>query len=225
MKRKFLAAMALAVSISAVPLTAYASATVSSSSSVNTQSQVQSESESAEVPATPESTATPTPTPDVSVTPEPSTTPEPTTTPGASEDENDQYADGWNQVTGEDGKTYWVFYDAGSSAVKKNSLFEDGQKTYLTDENGYLLTGEQQYTDEEGVVHTFYFSEDGEKPGENSEYGVRITGFAANGKYYGPELVTNQKFEADGDEYYAGEDGTISRDSFVTVDGIILLFR
>ena len=33
MKRKFLAAMALAVSISAVPLTAYASATVSSSSS------------------------------------------------------------------------------------------------------------------------------------------------------------------------------------------------
>ena len=224
MKRKFLAAMALAVSISAVPLTAYASATVSSSSSVNTQSQVQSESESAEVPATPESTATPTPTPDVSVTPEPSTTPEPTTTPGASEDENDQYADGWNQVTGEDGKTYWVFYDAGSSAVKKNSLFEDGQKTYLTDENGYLLTGEQQYTDEEGVVHTFYFSEDGEKPGENSEYGVRITGFAANGKYYGPELVTNQKFEADGDEYYAGEDGTISRDSFVTVDGIIYYF-
>ena len=224
MKRKFLAAMALAVSISAVPLTAYASATVSSSSSVNTQSQVQSESESAEVPATPESTATPTLTPDVSVTPEPSTTPEPTTTPGASEDENDQYADGWNQVTGEDGKTYWVFYDAGSSAVKKNSLFEDGQKTYLTDENGYLLTGEQQYTDEEGVVHTFYFSEDGEKPGENSEYGVRITGFAANGKYYGPELVTNQKFEADGDEYYAGEDGTISRDSFVTVDGIIYYF-
>ena len=45
MKRKVLAAMALAVTISAVPLTAYASATVSDSTSVNTESQVNSESQ------------------------------------------------------------------------------------------------------------------------------------------------------------------------------------
>lgn len=61
MKRKVLAAMALAVTISAVPLTAYASATVSDSTSVNTESQVNSESQDSV--ATPASGDASTPTP------------------------------------------------------------------------------------------------------------------------------------------------------------------
>ena len=223
MKRKFLAAMALAVSISAVPLTAYASATVSDSSSVNTESQVNTESETAEVTQAPEQSAVPTETPggDSTPTPSPSVTPEPSVTPPAQDDENSesqdsQYTEGWNQVTGTDGAQHWIYYDAENGGVQQG-LLNLNEKTYLTDENGYLQTGAQQYTDEDGTVHNFYFSEEGEKPGTDSDYGVQVTGFAADGKYYAPDLATDQIVESDGAHYYAGEDGTIVKNGFVTV--------
>ena len=223
MKRKFLAAMALAVSISAVPLTAYASATVSDSSSVNTESQVNTESETAEVTQAPEQSAVPTETPggDITPTPSPSVTPEPSVTPPAQDDENSesqdsQYTEGWNQVTGTDGAQHWIYYDAENGGVQQG-LLNLNEKTYLTDENGYLQTGAQQYTDEDGTVHNFYFSEEGEKPGTDSDYGVQVTGFAADGKYYAPDLATDQIVESDGAHYYAGEDGTIVKNGFVTV--------
>ena len=231
MKRKVLAAMALAVTISAVPLTAYASATVSDSTSVNTESQVNSESQDSVATPTPASgdASTPTPEPSTAVEPEATPDPTPTTTPEATPTPTDtpaptptetpeqpEYEAGWNSVEAE-GKTYWFFYDAEAEAPK-TGLFTEGGKTYLgAKETGYLLTGAQPAPDESGTV--YYFSEDGEQPGADSNYGTQVTGFAADGKYYEPELAKNKSFEVDGVTYYAGEDGTIVKDSFVDIDG------
>ena len=203
MKRKLLAAMVLAVSVSAVPVTAYASSAVSDSASVNAESQT--ERETAEPEATPaqESAA------------------EADSEAEAAESEKTQtsvYEAGWNSVEAE-GKTYWFFYDAEAEAPK-TGLFTEGGKTYLgAAETGYLLTGAQTCTDESGTAHAYYFSEDGEQPGADSSYGTQVAGFAADGKYYEPELAKNKSFEVDGATYYAGEDGTIVKDSFADVDG------
>lgn len=204
MKRKVLAAMALAVTISAVPLTAYASATVSDSTSVNTESQVNSESQDSVATPTPASgdASTPTPEPSTAVEPEATPDPTPTTTPEATPTPTDtpaptptetpeqpEYEAGWNSVEAE-GKTYWFFYDAEAEAPK-TGLFTEGGKTYLgAKETGYLLTGAQPAPDESGTV--YYFSEDGEQPGADSNYGTQVTGFAADGKYYEPELAKNK---------------------------------
>ena len=246
MKRKVLAAMALAVTISAVPLTAYASATVSDSTSVNTESQVNSESQDSVATPTPASGDASTPTPEPSTTVEPETSPNPTTTvtpaptetPAATEvpasaetpsqspteaptttptetPEQPEYKAGWNSVDVE-GKKQWFFYDAEAKAPK-TGLFTEGDKTYLAAaDTGYLLTGVQSI-EENGTVHTYYFSEEGGQPGTDSAYGTRVTGLAADGKYYGPDLAVNKLVQVNGGTYYAGADGTFVKDGFGTV--------
>ena len=246
MKRKVLAAMALAVTISAVPLTAYASATVSDSTSVNTESQVNSESQDSVATPTPASGDASTPTPEPSTTVEPETspnptmtvTPAPTETPAATEvpasaetpsqspteaptttptetPEQPEYKAGWNSVDVE-GKKQWFFYDAEAKAPK-TGLFTEGDKTYLAAaDTGYLLTGVQSI-EENGTVHTYYFSEEGGQPGTDSAYGTRVTGLAADGKYYGPDLAVNKLVQVNGGTYYAGADGIFVKDGFGTV--------
>ena len=246
MKRKVLAAMALAVTISAVPLTAYASATVSDSTSVNTESQVNSESQDSVATPTPASGDASTPTPEPSTMVEPETSPNPTTTvtpaptetPAATEvpasaetpsqspteaptttptetPEQPEYKAGWNSVDVE-GKKQWFFYDAEAKAPK-TGLFTEGDKTYLAAaDTGYLLTGVQSI-EENGTVHTYYFSEEGGQPGTDSAYGTRVTGLAADGKYYGPDLAVNKLVQVNGGTYYAGADGTFVKDGFGTV--------
>ncbi len=228
MKRKVLAAMALAATISAVPLTAYASATVSDSTSVNTESQVNSESQDSvatptetpaatEVPAsteTPSSTPTETPAPTEAPTSVPTDmpTPTPTETP-----EQPEYTAGWNKVPDAEGNEQWIFYDAEAKAPK-TGLFQEGGKTYLAAEDtGYLLTGVQSHTDENGTVHTYYFSEEGGQPGADSAYGTQVTGLAADGKYYEPDLAVNKLVQVNESTYYAGADGTFVKDGFGTV--------
>ena len=246
MKRKVLAAMALAVTISAVPLTAYASATVSDSTSVNTESQVNSESQDSVATPTPASGDASTPTPEPSTAVEPETSPDPTTTvtpaptetPAATEvpasaetpsqspteaptttptetPEQPEYKAGWNSVDVE-GKKQWFFYDAEAKAPK-TGLFTEGDKTYLAAaDTGYLLTGVQSI-EENGTVHTYYFSEEGGQPGTDSAYGTRVTGLAADGKYYEPDLAVNKLIQVNGGTYYAGADGTFVKDGFGTV--------
>ena len=234
MKRKWLAAMAIAVSVSAAPMTAYAASDVSDSASVNAESQTESEvpnpeetpvqepaaapdseaDAAAEVSEKPSSEQTAADTPSVqseentvlSELSEESAAPSAQSAGEAAEGERARktvYEAGWNQVKDEEGNDHWIFYDAQTDAPK-TGLFTEGGKTYLAAaDTGYLLTGAQTYTDENGVAHVYYSSEEGGQPGAESAYGTIVKdGFA----------------DVDGQTRYFDKDGKMyTQEGWITV--------
>ena len=244
MKRKWLAAMAIAVSVSAVPMTAYAASDVSDSASVNAESQTESEvpnpeetpaqepaaapdaeaDAAAEVSEKPSSEQTAADTPSVqseedgalsvpsgenteaSEASEESAAPSAQSAGEAAEGERARktvYEAGWNQVKDTEGNDHWIFYDAQTGAPK-TGLFTEGGKTYLAAaDTGYLLTGAQTYTDENGVAHVYCSSEEGGQPGAESAYGTIVKdGFA----------------DVDGQTRYFDKDGKMyTQEGWITV--------
>lgn len=149
-------------------------------------------------------------------------TPEAVAAPSAAPTETPEEPEitaGWNSEEKE-GTVRWFYYDT-ETQKRATGLFKADGKTYLADENGYLLTGAQTCKDSEGKSHTFYFSAQGEKPGKDSTYGAQVTGFAEDGKYYEPDLAADKFVEADGSVYYAGKDGVIAKNSLVEKDGSV----
>ncbi len=244
MKRKWLAAMAIAVSVSAVPMTAYAASDISDSASVNAESQTESEvpnpeetpaqepaaapdseaDAAAEVSEKPSSEQTAADTPSVqseedgalsvpsgentaaSEASEESAAPSAQSAGEAAEGERARktvYEAGWNQVKDAEGNDHWIFYDAQTGAPK-TGLFTEGGKTYLAAaDTGYLLTGAQTYTDENGVAHVYCSSEEGGQPGAESAYGTIVKdGFA----------------DVDGQTRYFDKDGKMyTQEGWITV--------
>ncbi len=244
MKRKWLAAMAIAVSVSAVPMTAYAASDVSDSASVNAESQTESEvpnpeetpaqepaaapdaeaDAAAEVSEKPSSEQTAADTPSVqseedgalsvpsgentaaSEASEESAAPSAQSAGEAAEGERARktvYEAGWNLVKDAEGNDRWIFYDAQTGAPK-TGLFTEGGKTYLAAaDTGYLLTGTQTYTDENGVAHVYCSSEEGGQPGAESAYGTIVKdGFA----------------DVDGQTRYFDKDGKMyTQEGWITV--------
>ena len=244
MKRKWLAAMAIAVSVSAAPMTAYAASDVSDSASVNAESQTESEvpnpeetpaqepaaapdaeaDAAAEVSEKPSSEQTAADTPSVqseedgalsvpsgentaaSEASEESAAPSAQSAGEAAEGERARktvYEAGWNQVKDAEGNDHWIFYDAQTGAPK-TGLFTEGGKTYLAAaDTGYLLTGAQTYTDENGVAHVYYSSEEGGQPGAESAYGT---------------IVKDGFVDVDGQTRYFDKDGKMyTQEGWITV--------
>ncbi|MFQ9012659.1 MAG: N-acetylmuramoyl-L-alanine amidase [Lacrimispora saccharolytica] len=244
MKRKWLAAMAIAVSVSAAPMTAYAASDVSDSASVNAESQTESEvpnpeetpaqepaaapdaeaDAAAEVSEKPSSEQTAADTPSVqseedgalsvpsgentaaSEASEESAAPSAQSAGEAAEGERARktvYEAGWSLVKDAEGNDRWIFYDAQTGAPK-TGLFTEGGKTYLAAaDTGYLLTGTQTYTDENGVAHVYCSSEEGGQPGAESAYGTIVKdGFA----------------DVDGQTRYFDKDGKMyTQEGWITV--------
>ena len=212
MKRKFLAAAVLGVMVSVTPASAYAASTETSPLPVNSESEttVQSEAE--------ETTPAPTETPEVT----PSETPAPTEAPIATPTEIpseistldsavSSLKEGWNSVE-QDGKKLFQYgvLDENNKVVAATGALEINGVDYAFDENGYMLTGEVELTDEDGKTGIYYFETEGEDPAKD-ELGSRQQGIC-EGKVFAPELKKNElvtiKFE-DGsvDDYYADEEG------------------
>lgn len=212
MKRKFLAAAVLGVMVSVTPAGAYAASTETSPLPVNSESEttVQSEAE--------ETTPAPTETPEVT----PSETPAPTEAPIATPTEIpseistldsavSSLKEGWNSVE-QDGKKLFQYgvLDENNKVVAATGALEINGVDYAFDENGYMLTGEVELTDEDGKTGIYYFETEGEDPAKD-ELGSRQQGIC-EGKVFAPELKKNElvtiKFE-DGsvDDYYADEEG------------------
>ena len=102
-----------------------------------------------------------------------------------------------------EGNDRWIFYDAQTGAPK-TGLFTEGGKTYLAAaDTGYLLTGTQTYTDENGVAHVYCSSEEGGQPGAESAYGTIVKdGFA----------------DVDGQTRYFDKDGKMyTQEGWITV--------
>ena len=236
--------MAIAVSVSAAPMTAYAASDISDSAFVNAESQTESEvpnpeetpaqepaaapdaeaDAAAEVSEKPSSEQTAADTPSVqseedgalsvpsgentaaSEASEESAAPSAQSAGEAAEGERARktvYEAGWNQVKDAEGNDHWIFYDAQTGAPK-TGLFTEGGKTYLAAaDTGYLLTGAQTYTDENGVAHVYYSSEEGGQPGAESAYGTIVKdGFA----------------DVDGQTRYFDKDGKMyTQEGWITV--------
>ena len=236
--------MAIAVSVSAAPMTAYAASDISDSASVNAESQTESEvpnpeetpaqepaaapdaeaDAAAEVSEKPSSEQTAADTPSVqseedgalsvpsgentaaSEASEESAAPSAQSAGEAAEGERARktvYEAGWNQVKDAEGNDHWIFYDAQTGAPK-TGLFTEGGKTYLAAaDTGYLLTGAQTYTDENGVAHVYCSSEEGGQPGAESAYGTIVKdGFA----------------DVDGQTRYFDKDGKMyTQEGWITV--------
>ena len=208
MKRKWLAAMAIAVSVSAVPMTAYAASDVSDSASVNAESQTESEVPNPEETPAQEPAAAPDAEADAAASEasEESAAPSAQSAGEAAEGERARktvYEAGWNQVKDAEGNDHWIFYDAQTGAPK-TGLFTEGGKTYLAAaDTGYLLTGAQTYTDENGVAHVYYSSEEGGQPGAESAYGT---------------IVKDGFVDVDGQTRYFDKDGKMyTQEGWITV--------
>ena len=208
MKRKWLAAMAIAVSVSAAPMTAYAASDVSDSASVNAESQTESEVPNPEETPAQEPAAAPDAEADAAASEasEESAAPSAQSAGEAAEGERARktvYEAGWNLVKDAEGNDRWIFYDAQTGAPK-TGLFTEGGKTYLAAaDTGYLLTGTQTYTDENGVAHVYCSSEEGGQPGAESAYGTIVKdGFA----------------DVDGQTRYFDKDGKMyTQEGWITV--------
>ena len=208
MKRKWLAAMAIAVSVSAAPMTAYAASDVSDSASVNAESQTESEVPNPEETPAQEPAAAPDAEADAAASEasEESAAPSAQSAGEAAEGERARktvYEAGWNQVKDAEGNDHWIFYDAQTGAPK-TGLFTEGGKTYLAAaDTGYLLTGAQTYTDENGVAHVYYSSEEGGQPGAESAYGT---------------IVKDGFVDVDGQTRYFDKDGKMyTQEGWITV--------
>ena len=200
--------MAIAVSVSAAPMTAYAASDVSDSASVNAESQTESEVPNPEETPVQEPAAAPDSEADAAASEasEESAAPSAQSAGEAAEGERARktvYEAGWNQVKDAEGNDHWIFYDAQTGAPK-TGLFTEGGKTYLAAaDTGYLLTGAQTYTDENGVAHVYYSSEEGGQPGAESAYGTIVKdGFA----------------DVDGQTRYFDKDGKMyTQEGWITV--------
>ena len=200
--------MAIAVSVSAAPMTAYAASDVSDSASVNAESQTESEVPNPEETPAQEPAAAPDAEADAAASEasEESAAPSAQSAGEAAEGERARktvYEAGWNQVKDAEGNDHWIFYDAQTGAPK-TGLFTEGGKTYLAAaDTGYLLTGAQTYTDENGVAHVYYSSEEGGQPGAESAYGTIVKdGFA----------------DVDGQTRYFDKDGKMyTQEGWITV--------
>lgn len=212
MKRKFLAAAVLGVMVSVTPAGAYAASTETSPLPVNSESETTVQSEAEET--TPEPTETPEVTP--SETPAPTEAPITTPTEIPSEISTLDSAvsslkEGWNSVE-QDGKKLFQYgvLDENNKVVAATGALGINGVDYAFDENGYMLTGEVELTDEDGKTGIYYFETEGEDPAKD-ELGSRQQGIC-EGKVFAPELKKNElvtiKFE-DGsvDDYYADEEG------------------
>ena len=212
MKRKFLAAAVLGVMVSVTPAGAYAASTETSPLPVNSESEttVQSEAE--------ETTPAPTETPEVTPSETPAPTEAPITTPTEIPSEIStldsavsSLKEGWNSVE-QDGKKLFQYgvLDENNKVVAATGALGINGVDYAFDENGYMLTGEVELTDEDGKTGIYYFETEGEDPAKD-ELGSRQQGIC-EGKVFAPELKRNElvtiKFE-DGsvDDYYADEEG------------------
>ena len=222
MKRKFLAAAVLGVMVSVTPAGAYAASTETSPLPVNSESDTVAQAEDEETTPTPAPTETPevtpsetpapteapTATPTVTPTETPSETPTPSATPAP---EVSNLKEGWNSVE-KDGKKQFQYgvLDENNKVVAATGPIEIDGVDYAFDENGYMLTGEVELTDEDGKTGIYYFETEGEDPAKD-ELGSRQQGIC-EGKVFAPELKKNElvtiKFE-DGsvDDYYADEEG------------------
>lgn len=222
MKRKFLAAAVLGVMVSVTPAGAYAASTETSPLPVNSESDTVAQAEDEETTPTPAPTETPevtpsetpapteapTATPTVTPTETPSETPTPSATPAP---EVSNLKEGWNSVE-KDGKKLFQYgvLDENNKVVAATGALEINGVDYAFDENGYMLTGEVELTDEDGKTGIYYFETEGEDPAKD-ELGSRQQGIC-EGKVFAPELKKNElvtiKFE-DGsvDDYYADEEG------------------
>ena len=200
--------MAIAVSVSAAPMTAYAASDVSDSASVNAESQTESEVPNPEETPAQEPAAAPDAEADAAASEasEESAAPSAQSAGEAAEGERARktvYEAGWNQVKDAEGNDHWIFYDAQTGAPK-TGLFTEGGKTYLAAaDTGYLLTGAQTYTDENGVAHVYCSSEEGGQPGAESAYGTIVKdGFA----------------DVDGQTRYFDKDGKMyTQEGWITV--------
>ena len=200
--------MAIAVSVSAVPMTAYAASDISDSASVNAESQTESEVPNPEETPAQEPAAAPDAEADAAASEasEESAAPSAQSAGEAAEGERARktvYEAGWNLVKDAEGNDHWIFYDAQTGAPK-TGLFTEGGKTYLAAaDTGYLLTGAQTYTDENGVAHVYYSSEEGGQPGAESAYGTIVKdGFA----------------DVDGQTRYFDKDGKMyTQEGWITV--------
>ena len=200
--------MAIAVSVSAVPMTAYAASDVSDSASVNAESQTESEVPNPEETPAQEPAAAPDAEADAAASEasEESAAPSAQSAGEAAEGERARktvYEAGWNQVKDAEGNDHWIFYDAQTGAPK-TGLFTEGGKTYLAAaDTGYLLTGAQTYTDENGVAHVYYSSEEGGQPGAESAYGT---------------IVKDGFVDVDGQTRYFDKDGKMyTQEGWITV--------
>ena len=200
--------MAIAVSVSAAPMTAYAASDVSDSASVNAESQTESEVPNPEETPAQEPAAAPDAEADAAASEasEESAAPSAQSAGEAAEGERARktvYEAGWNQVKDAEGNDHWIFYDAQTGAPK-TGLFTEGGKTYLAAaDTGYLLTGAQTYTDENGVAHVYYSSEEGGQPGAESAYGT---------------IVKDGFVDVDGQTRYFDKDGKMyTQEGWITV--------
>lgn len=218
MKRKFLAAAVLGVMVSVTPAGAYAASTETSPLPVNSESDTVAQAEDEETTPTPAPTETPevtpseTPAPTEAPTATPTETPSETPTPSATPaPEVSNLKEGWNSVE-KDGKKQFQYgvLDENNKVVAATGPIEIDGVDYAFDENGYMLTGEVELTDEDGKTGIYYFETEGEDPAKD-ELGSRQQGIC-EGKVFAPELKKNElvtiKFE-DGsvDDYYADEEG------------------
>lgn len=200
--------MAIAVSVSAAPMTAYAASDVSDSASVNAESQTESEVPNPEETPAQEPAAAPDAEADAAASEasEESAAPSAQSAGEAAEGERARktvYEAGWSLVKDAEGNDRWIFYDAQTGAPK-TGLFTEGGKTYLAAaDTGYLLTGTQTYTDENGVAHVYCSSEEGGQPGAESAYGTIVKdGFA----------------DVDGQTRYFDKDGKMyTQEGWITV--------
>lgn len=229
MKRKFLAAAVLGVMVSVTPAGAYAASTETSPLPVNSESEttVQSEAE--------ETTPAPTETPEVTPSETPAPTEAPITTPTEIPSEIStldsavsNLKEGWNSVE-QDGKKLFQYgvLDENNKVVAATGALEINGVDYAFDENGYMLTGEVELTDEDGKTGIYYFETEGENPAKD-ELGSRQQGIC-EGKVFAPELKKNElvtiKFE-DGsvDDYYADEEGYVVWSTTQKVGDVTYLF-
>ena len=243
MKRKFLAAAVLGVMVSVTPVGAYAASTETSPLPVNSESDAAAQSEeeaatptpTAEPTATPEATPTATPapseTPAPTATPTPSVTPSETPTPSATPTpEASQLKEGWNSVE-KDGQKLFQYGVLNQDTNKVDAVVSDVMEIngayYAFDENGYMLTGEVEMTDEDGKTETYYFETEGEDPAKDG-FGSMQQGIC-EGKVYMPELKKNQLVTIEDanknkKEYYADENGYAICNTTQKVGNSVYLF-
>ena len=196
MKRKFLAAAVLGVMVSVTPAGAYAASTETSPLPVNSESEttVQSEAE--------ETTPAPTETPEVTPSETPAPTEAPITTPTEIPSEIStldsavsSLKEGWNSVE-QDGKKLFQYgvLDENNKVVAATGALGINGVDYAFDENGYMLTGEVELTDEDGKTGIYYFETEGEDPAKD-ELGSRQQGIC-EGKVFAPELTMPSPFKS-----------------------------
>lgn len=184
----------------------------------------------------PESGVTPTPGETPDATPTPSTTPTPSVTPSETPsatptpDAGSLKANEWSSVE-KDGKKLFQYgvldKETNTVIAAANEVLEINGAYYAFDENGYMLTGEVEMTDEDGKTETYYFETEGENPAKDG-LGSMQQGIC-EGKVFLPELKKNQLVTIEDkdqqkEEYYADENGYAVCSTTQKVGNVTYLF-